>query len=149
MLLLMFEIRDGRYAMPTNRIVEIVPLVKMKKIPRTPEYVVGMINFRGLPVPVLDLGLLTENIPCAQRFSTRNILVRYQAKNDRQHIIGLIAERVTETVKIDMAALPASGVMMDEALYVGALGSNDDDMVRCFDVQRMVPESIIEMLFPA
>lgn len=147
MLLLLFEIRNGRYAMPTERIIEIVPLVKMKKIPRTPEYVAGIINYRGEPLPVIDLCLLTENTPCEQRFSTRIILVNYQTKDGRLRQVGLLAERVTETIKINLAEVPSSGILMDEALYVGALASNDDEMVRYFDVQRVVPESVIDMLF--
>jgi chemotaxis-related protein WspB len=47
MLLLLFEIGNGRYALETSQIIEIVPLVNLKKIPTTPAYVAGLMNYRG------------------------------------------------------------------------------------------------------
>lgn len=147
MLVLLFEVLDGRYALPTDQVVEIIPVVKMKKVPRAPQCVAGIINYRGTPLPVIDLGILIEGNPCAQRLSTRIILVYYPFRSERKHLLGLIAERVTETVKINHDSLPPSGILMDEELYVGALGDTDEEMVRCFDIQRLVPESIVETLF--
>lgn len=146
MLLLLFEIVDGRYALPVDQIIEIVPMVKMKKIPRAPDYVAGIINYRGTPMPVIDLCSLIEGRPCEQRFSTRIILVHYRLRDDRQCILGLLAERVTETVKTKHKVLPPSGILMDDALYIGITGDSDDEMVRCFDIQVMIPESVVETL---
>ena len=53
MLLLQFEIGNGRYALETNSIIEIVPLVNLKKIPTSPAYVAGLMNYRGEVIPVI------------------------------------------------------------------------------------------------
>ena len=54
MLLLLFETSDGRYALDSKHIVEIIPLVKTKRIPAAPAFVKGLINYHGSPVPVFD-----------------------------------------------------------------------------------------------
>ena len=73
MLLLLFEIGDGRYALDVNQIIEIVPLVKFKKIPTTPDYVAGLMNYRGDGAPVIDLCQLIDHETFDDALSTRII----------------------------------------------------------------------------
>jgi len=54
MLLLLFEIANGRYALDASQILEIVPLVKLKSIPSTPDYVAGLMNYRGLGTSMIS-----------------------------------------------------------------------------------------------
>ncbi len=147
MLLLLFEIRDGRFALPTERIVTIVPYVRLKKIPKAPDYVAGIMNYRGTPVPVIDLSSLSEGTPCKYRFSTRIILVAYPYMENQDKLLGLIAERITETAKIKQTTIPSSGILMDDALYTGKDDGNKDEMVQWFDLVRMIPAHMVKDLF--
>lgn len=148
MLLLLFEIGDGRYAITVDQIVEIVPLVRLKKIPMAPPYVAGLMNYRGLPVPVVDLGELVVGEPCEPRFSTRIILVNYKpAPGKDKKILGIIASQVTETVKTNLSTIPSSGVLMDDSLYPDGLEADTEGMVQWFDMNRILPDKEISVLF--
>jgi len=147
MLLLLFEIGEGRYAIGTNEIVEIIPLVKTKKIPMAPNYIVGLMNYRGTPVPVVDLSLLIESSPSEPRLSTRIILVRFSTENNEKHLLGLIAQQITETIKTKLKSIPSSGVLMDEALYLDKFETDDKGMVQWFDIKKMLPSKEISKLF--
>ena len=148
MLLLLFEIGEGRYAMGIDDIVEIVPFVKLKKIPMAPNYISGLMNFRGTPLPVIDLSILIEGSPSEPRMSTRIIIIKYSWGGDKdEDILGLIAHQITETTKTEITSIPTSGVLMDEALYRDRVESEDEGMVQWFDVKRMLPASEISMLF--
>jgi chemotaxis-related protein WspB len=147
MLLLLFEIGSGRYALETNRIIEIVPLVNLKKIPTTPAYVAGLMNYRGSGMPVIDLCQLVDNSPFENLLSTRIIIVRYPIKNLGDQSLGLIANNVTKTVRSKLNKPPPTGVFMDSSLYNGAETQGATDMIQWFDVKKMLPEKEIVLLF--
>jgi len=148
MLLLLFEIGEGRYAMGIDEIVEIVPFVKLKKIPMAQNYVAGLMNYRGNPIPVVDLNKLIEGTPSEPRLSTRIIIIRYFWNDEEgESLLGLIAHQITETIKTELKSIPTSGVLMDEALYRDRIESDDEGMVQWFDVKRMLPAGEISMLF--
>jgi chemotaxis-related protein WspB len=147
MLLLLFEIGNGRYALETNQIIEIVPLVNLKKNPTTPAYVAGLMNYRGEGIPVVNLCQLVDNAPIEDAFSTRIIIVSYPIKKLGDRPLGLIANNVTETVRIKLSKPPPTGVFMDSSLYNGEETQGTSDMIQWFDVKRMLPEEEIALLF--
>jgi len=147
MLLLLFEIESGRYALNSSQIVEVTPLVKLKKIPVAPDFTAGLMNYRGDGIPVLDLGKLIDGIPAANKFSTRIIIVTNPFKAHHGKCIGLIASNVTETIKTNMTKPPSTGVLMDKSFYAGEVTPDTEDMIQWFDLRKMLPEHEIDVLF--
>jgi chemotaxis-related protein WspB len=147
MLLLLFEISNGRYALEINQIIEIVPLVKLKKIPTTPAYVSGLMNYRGEGIPVVDLCQLIESVPFDDALSTRIIIVSYPIQNEEDKPLGLIANNVTETVRTKLSKPPPTGVLMDKSLYEGEVTPETTDMIQWFDIKKMLPTEEINLLF--
>lgn len=99
MLFLHFQIGDDGFALAVDRIVEILPLVKLMRERQVPEGVAGSFDYRGRFVPVVDLCELELGRPARRRLSTRIIMVRLP--EDENILIGLIAENVTETLRRD------------------------------------------------
>ncbi len=147
MLLLLFETSDGRYALDSRDVVEIIPLVIPKKITAAPAYMAGIINYRGEPVPVFDLCALADGTPCKHLYSTRIILVRYPLASGREKLIGLIAERVTDVVKSGHTDPGTSGILIEEALNSHAAGSGNDEIIQRFDLQGIIPKDVVCELF--
>jgi chemotaxis-related protein WspB len=147
MLLLLFKIENGRYALDTNQVIEIASLVKFKKIPVAPNYVAGLMNYRGQGIPVLDLGKLIEDQPFENKFSTRIIIVKNPFKGQHNKTLGLIAGNVTETVKLNITKPPSTGVLMDKSLYEGDETPDTNEMIQWFDLKKMLPEKEINELF--
>jgi len=65
MLFLTFQLGAERYALDASRVVEVLPLVELRKIPNAPHGVAGIFNYRGQPVPVADLSDLILHNPRA------------------------------------------------------------------------------------
>jgi chemotaxis-related protein WspB len=147
MLLLLFEIGTGRYALDVNQIIEIVPLVRLKKIPTTPDYVAGLMNYRGKGTPVIDLNRLVDSIPHENALSTRIIIINFPLQDMGDKPVGLIANNVTETVRTSLTKPPPAGVLMDKSLYDGEVTPETNDMIQWFDIKKMLPEKEIAMLF--
>ena len=147
MLLLLFEIGNGHYALDITQIIEIVPLVKFKKIPTAPAYVSGLMNYRGEGIPVIDLCQLIESVSFDDALSTRIIIVNYPKKNGKNKPLGLIANNVTETIRTKLTKPPPAGVLMDKSLYDGDVTPETTDMIQWFDTKKMLPTKEIILLF--
>lgn len=98
MLILPFKIADDNFAVGIDSIKEIIPVVDFNKLPSSPDYVKGLINYRGSVCPVLDVSMLIKNKPSKIFLSTRIIMIDMKNVNCS---FGLLAEQVTETTYID------------------------------------------------
>ena len=76
MLFLICQSENERYAVPCDRVVEVLPLVPVHRVASPCPALAGVLQYRGVTVPVIDLCLLTSGRPAAARLSTRIILDR-------------------------------------------------------------------------
>lgn len=111
-LLLLFSIKESLYAIDTRNVIEIVPAVLLRKFESAPRYVAGVFNYHNTIVPVVDLCQLIHGTPCQICYSTRLIMVNYSpdwandtTSEQQSYSLGLLAERVTETLKVPMDTL--------------------------------------------
>ena len=147
MLLLSFHIGTKQYAVAATQIIEILPLTLFQSLPQTPDFIVGLLDFRGKPVPVIDLCQLTEARPYNKVLSSRIILVNYSAADSNQHPLGLIAEKVTETVTIPTEQFTESGIKLEATPYLGRVTNNDGTMLQYVEINELLPEEVQAMLF--
>ncbi len=141
MLALLFHIGDTMYTIKCDKIREIAPMVMLKTVPHAPDYFAGYFNYRGAIVPVMDLCRLIQGGPCRMRLSTRIILVDYPGPDNTSYIIGLMAERVTETVKKPEDAFKQSGVRSKDAPYLGGIVMEHGEMIQYIDLD-LLPDCI-------
>lgn len=147
MLFLLFHLGDDRYALPAAQVAEVLPMVGIKQFPQAPLGVAGSLNYRGTPVPVLDLSALTLGVPAERRLSTRILLVHYPDARGERHLLGLIAERATETVQRDPGDFTESGISNRQTPYLGPVASEPRGLLQWIEVDRLLPDSIRDMLF--
>ena len=103
MLLLTFRAAESLYAVDVARVVEVVPRIDLRRLPHAPAFLAGVFDYRGVVVPVVDLGILLGSDACADRLSTRIILVDSQpgGRNPRasdRGIATMTPERTRETL---------------------------------------------------
>ena len=142
MLFLKFRIGSESYALDTTQIAEVLPLLEITRVPQTPAGVAGLINYRGRPVPVIDLSELMLGEPGRPHISTRLILVRYG-----EHLLGLIAEQATEMMRREAGSFTDSGLASDAAPYLGPVTQDGGRLIRRIDVQKLLPPDVSSVLF--
>jgi chemotaxis-related protein WspB len=147
MLFLLFQIGQHRYALDSRRVAEVLPLVDIKEIPHAPAGVAGVFNYRGVPVPVVDLSQLTMGRPAQRRLNTRIVLVHYPDDTGQLHLLGLIVERATETVRRDLGDFVPSGLTNDAAPYLGPVATDARGWLQWIDVAKLLPASMRDVLF--
>lgn len=156
MLFVEFWAGTDRFAVDARRVVEVLPLVHWKTVPDPPPGIVGMINYRQVSVPVLDLSLLMYGRRSEQRMGTRIILVRTtdSSPEDRttgsltvaagdagsRMILGLVAERVMGAVQRDPLAFVPPADIVATAPYLGSVLADEPGIVQQIEVDYLLPE---------
>ena len=147
MLFLIFQLGTDRYAIEAAQVVEVLPLVNTKQIPRAPLGVAGVFDYHGTPVPLIDLSELVMGTPSRKWMSTRIILVNHRGKLGGTHLIGFLAEHSTETMRRSEEDFQDSGVAVADAPYLGPVLSDAAGIIQRIAVQNLLTDSIGNQLF--
>lgn len=147
MLVVLFSIGDDRYALPAAEVFEITPVLKLKQIPGAPGFVAGLCNFRGHPMPVLDLSAMTQGTPCRRLLSTRMIVVNYVLDSGGVKPLGLLVEQATATAMIAESDLQATGIQVESAAYFGKVAISSGELVQLVEVDSLLTPEVVGLLF--
>lgn len=142
MMYVLFSIGNDRYALDTSHIVEVVPRVELWQIPKAPLYVAGLFRYRGRLVPVLDLCQLMQGQPCPVRLSTRILLVHYPGEDGVSQILGLMVERVTDTLTSQEVTFAPAGFTADDSPYLGDVATDEHGMIHRLRVEALLPAPV-------
>lgn len=146
MKVLLFHIGRDRYGLPLAGIVRVLPLLELKQLPLTPDYVAGLMDLHGAPVPVIDLSRLAGLAPAAAQFDTRIVVVDYRAPDGDTHALGLLASQVRGIADIDPRKLDDSGVAT--APFLGQVASDADGIVQLVELEHLLAPDVRALLFP-
>jgi chemotaxis-related protein WspB len=146
MLMLLFYVEDDSYAIDCESIIEVIPKVKLKQIPHVPNYVNGLLNFGGTPVAVIDLCQLIAGRPSSSSLHTRIILLSRTNPVGETHTMGIIAEKVTETIDRDKADFIDSGLKVKDFPYLGGVLHEQEQMIQLIHIDQLF-ESMRGILF--
>lgn len=147
MLFLLFELGKDRYAINAGEVAEVLPLVHIKPVPQSPAGLAGVFNYRGAPVPVIDLSLLVLGRPAPTRLSTRLVLVHYPDGRGETRLLGLIAEHATNTIRREPQDFVASGVATEHAPYLGPVITDARGFIQWITVTKLLSASMRDVLF--
>ncbi|GAP99251.1 chemotaxis protein CheW [Leptolyngbya sp. NIES-2104] len=136
MLLLLFHVDEDIYAIDSTHIVEVLPLVMLRKVYQVPDHVAGVFRYRNCIVPVVDLCELIRGERCRSRFSTRIIMIRYQTRTGENAYVGLLAERVTETLDRPNYA-PSE---QSHESYLGEVWTHEGEMIQQFRWEPLISD---------
>jgi len=149
MLFLLFRLGKDRYAIEAKRIVEVLPMLAAKQIPQAPAAVRGAFDFRGQPVPLIDLTQLALGHAVREQLSTRVVLVRHPDGRGGERLLGLLAEHVTETMRRAPSEFRESGLELPEARWLGPVTPHEGGLVQWIQVEQLLTPELRELLFPA
>jgi chemotaxis-related protein WspB len=147
-LLLLFHLGDEKYAIDCKQVVEIIPQVLLKKLYQAPEYVAGVFNYRGRIVPAIDLCFIIRGDCCRRCLSTRIMMVNYPMPNGTTRYLGLIAERVTDTLYKPESELIPTELSSNSTAYLGEMIPEQQGMIQRLRVEELLSDSQRAWLLP-
>jgi chemotaxis-related protein WspB len=142
MLFVLFHLGQERYALEAARVVEVVPLLALRRFPQSPRGVAGVFIYRGRPVPAIDLCELTVGRPAHENFSTRIIIINHGNNPGEHQLVGLIAERVTETLRREESEFLDPGVQLASSPFLGPVLMDGRGVVQVINPERLMAEGL-------
>ncbi|RYY03677.1 MAG: chemotaxis protein CheW [Gammaproteobacteria bacterium] len=97
---LTFRIGNENYGLELSQTREIIEYAGITQVPLMPNFLRGVINLRGEVVPVIDLAVRLGRKPIEVQRRTCIIVVEL-ANNDQHHVLGLLADAVSEVIEMD------------------------------------------------
>jgi len=132
--LVTFRLANEEYGLPITKVREINRLVPVTKLPQTPSFMEGIINLRGIIIPVIDLRKRFEMSITAHDDDTRIIIV-----DIRGQIVGVIVDAVKEVVRLNMGDIEPSPVTVAVATeYIEGVGKIGDRLIILLDIDRIL-----------
>lgn len=118
---LTFTMAEKDYGMGILKIKEIIGMQDITPVPRTPDFVKGVINLRGKVIPVVDLRLRFSMEATEYNERTCIIVVEVAGKTGMVQI-GIVVDSVSEVMNIkneDIEDTPTFGTKLDTDYILG------------------------------
>jgi len=118
---LTFKLVDEEYGLEILKVREIIGLLPITSLPRTPEFVRGVINLRGKVIPVIDLRKKFELDVTEDTDQTCIIVVDVTGSSGSIQV-GILVDSVSEVLDIkgeDIEDSPSFGTNVDTAFILG------------------------------
>jgi purine-binding chemotaxis protein CheW len=135
---LTFVIGKEYFAVNVQYVLEVLQHQQITPVPQTPAHILGIINFRGDILPVIDT---------RQKFNiaidddaTRQITIVFDVSTEGQSVvIAATADAVKDVIEIDSAEIkpvPEMGISYDSRLIAGAI-RRENQFIMLLDMHKM------------
>ncbi|MBR0686348.1 chemotaxis protein CheW [Bradyrhizobium manausense] len=138
---------DERFALPVERVREILQMQPIARMPNAPACFLGMIDVRGQGVPVVDLRLKL-GFESGEDTETTRIIVLQVTVGGRELTLGLKTDRVFEVTELDGNHLeppPEIGTSWSAKCITG-IGRRNGAFVTVFDLGCLFAASDIAVV---
>ncbi len=144
---LTFTLDQEEYGIGILKVKEIIGMMPITTVPRTPKFVKGVINLRGKVIPVIDLRLKFDmgEIPYTER--TCIIVVEIDA-DAATVLIGIVVDAVSEVLNIrekEIEDAPQFGTSLDTN-YILGMAKMEGGVKILLDIDRVLSQEEVARL---
>lgn len=132
---LAFSLGDEVYGIDILMVQEIRGYEPVTKIANTPDFIKGVINLRGVIVPVVDMRIKFQLDAVDYNQFTVVIVLNVCGR-----VIGMVVDGVSDVIELapdQIHAVPEFGSNLDTE-YLRGMGTMDDRMIILIDIERLM-----------
>ena len=142
---LAFKLGDEEYGIDILRVQEIRSYEKPTRIANAPEFIKGVVNLRGVIVPIIDMRL-KFNLEQANYDHFTVVIVL----NIGQRVMGMVVDAVSDVITLapeQLRPVPefSAGMASEHLLAIGAV---DDRMLILVDIEKLMSGAEIGLAEP-
>ena len=132
------QLGDEQYGIDIKYISTIVRMQMITRVPKVADYIKGVINLRGVVIPIISLrlkmGLPEDEITKKTRIIILNI--------DQHESIGVLVDEVKEVVTLDEEHVERVSYDKDEkAKFLMGVGKYDDKLISLLNIDTVLAEN--------
>ena len=132
-----FKLEKEEYGIDIMNVREIVPHQDSSKIPNVPNFISGIINYRGTVIPIIDLKKRFNLSDSEVDGNTRIIVINL---NEKQ--VGFIVDEASQTIRLedeDIDATPDIVAGVDRK-YITGVGKLENRLIILIDLEEVLTE---------
>jgi purine-binding chemotaxis protein CheW len=135
--LVTFHVGGEEFALDILRVLEIIRLQELTRVPSSPECMDGVMNLRGKIIPVITLRSRFGLDRVAPDEQTRIVVVETKGT-----VLGVIVDSVSEVLRIPADSVePPPRLGKVDREYVSGVGKLDDRLLILLDVDRLMDDA--------
>ncbi|MBD5641335.1 MAG: chemotaxis protein CheW [Desulfovibrio sp.] len=141
--LVTFSIGEEEFGVNILKVQEINRTMEITKVPRSPEFVEGVINLRGKVIPIIDLRRRFGLSSKPEDKDTRIIVIEINSV-----IVGFVVDAVSEVLRIPASTVepPPPVVAGVESDYISGVGQLKDRLLIMLDLDKLLSTEDLEVL---
>ena len=141
---LTFGLGEEVFALETGSVREVIELVSVTRIPKTPPFMRGVINLRGHAVPVVDLRIKFDMPKAQDTVNTCIIIVDVEVEGENCYM-GAIVDSVREVFEMTSDQInppPRMGTSI-RADFIRGMGKQNEEFIMILDIGKVFsPEEL-------
>lgn len=144
---LTFTLEEEEYGIGILKVKEIIGMMKVTSVPRTPDFIKGVINLRGKVIPVVDLRLkfAMGEMP----YTDRTCIIVVEIDIDSGTVlIGIVVDAVSEVLNINKKEIedaPQFGASLDTD-YIYGMAKTEGKVKILLDIDKVLSqEEVIQL----
>jgi len=135
-----FKLDHEEYGLAILRVREIIGLMDITRVPRTKEFIRGVINLRGKVIPVVDLRL-KFNMPAIEATDQTVIIVVQWMGNNVATTMGILVDEVLEVMNIageQIEPPPELYSQNGETDFILGIGKAEKRVICLLDIEQVL-----------
>ena len=106
-------------------------------VPKAPDYVVGVLNLRGMIVTILDLGKKLGLSPLTRGKKSRNIIVHFG-----EELVGIMVDEVSEVLSAEKESIDPSPANLGgvQGKYFCGVLKTDKHLIGILDIKKALSD---------
>ena len=135
---LTFRLGEEIFGLDVGKVREILDMTTITKIPRTPEFLRGVINLRGNVVPVVDMRL-KFGLPPVEKTVDTCIVVTEVTLEGETTVLGALVDSVQEVFDLEPKQIepaPRIGTRL-RTEFISGMGKRDGKFIMLLDVDKV------------
>ena len=135
---LTFTLEREFFALDIASVREVLELVNITRVPRTPDYIRGVINLRGRAVPVVDLKM-KFGLGATERTVNTCIIIVEVCLDGESTVLGALADSVQEVYEMETGQIeppPRMGTPI-RAEFIRGMGKTGDQFIIILDIDKV------------
>jgi len=140
---LTYFLSEEQYGIEIGQVREIIAMMKITPVPKTPHYISGVINLRGSIIPVVDTRKRFEMEDMEYTEQTAIIIIEIKKMS-----IGFIVDKVEEVLAIEdenISEPPKFGTNVNTE-FIKNMARHNDAVIMIMDMEKLFETEELSML---
>ncbi|MFP4019140.1 MAG: chemotaxis protein CheW [Bacteroidales bacterium] len=139
---LTFRLGEENFGLHVSQVLNILEMTKITSVPRSPGYMTGVINLRGMVLPVIDTRIKFGMPETEYTHNTCIIVMDLEMEDDTVHIGAIVDEVISVNEIMDSQIEPPPSIGHNyKSEFIYGMAKIEEEFIMLLDMQKVMSSS--------